>query len=110
MVVEVFFAERRAMATSDKERMLDALEASEYSAFPVFDEDGREVRIVNRGAVRRMIEAGHVFDLEHIPLSIVEEVCPIDWSKASCAPMVPPPYEIVKPLDGYKFPKVGRIL
>ena len=99
------------MATSDKERMLDALEASEYSAFSVFDEDGREVRVVNRGAVRRMIEAGHVFDLEHIPLSIVEEVCPIDWSKAiyAGAPMKNPPYEIVKPADYYKIPKVRPI-
>lgn len=85
------------MATSDKERMLDALEASECSSFPVFDEGGREVRIVNRETVRRMIEEGHVFDLEHIPLSAADEACPIDWSTAvyAGAPMKNPPYKMV---------------
>lgn len=99
------------MATSDKERMLDALEVSEYSAFPVFDEEDREVRIVNREAVRRMIEAGHIFDLEHIPLSVAEKVCPIDWSKAIYAgmPMKNPPYKMTKPADYYKIPKVRLI-
>ena len=100
------------MALSDKKRMLSALEMSEYSVFPVFDEEGREVRIVNREAVRRMIEAGYVFDLECIPLSVADEVCPIDWSTAvyAGAPMKNPPYKMVKPADYYKFPKVGRIL
>lgn len=97
------------MATSDKERMLDVLGASEYSAFPVFDEDNREVRIVNREAVRRMIEAGHVFDLEHIPLSVADEACPIDWSKSIFAAPKEPLYEIVHPEGSIKYPRRSRV-
>ena len=97
------------MATCDRERMLDALEASEYSAFSVFDEDGREVRVVNRGAVRRMIEAGYVFDLECIPLSVVDEVCPIDWSQSIFAAPKEPLYEIVHPKGSIKYPRRQRI-
>ena len=89
--------------TSEKERMLSELEMSEYSAFPTYDKNGTNVGIVNREVVRRCIEAGHVFDLEHIPQSIVDDVCPIDWSEASFAPHKIPPYDIVRSADSIHF-------
>ena len=89
--------------SSEKEHMLSELETSEYLVFPIYYECGMNVGIVNREVVRKCIETGHIFDFDHIPQSIIDDVCPIDWSEASYAPHKTPPYEIVHLADSIHF-------
>lgn len=97
--------ENYAYDKSDKEKMLAEFESLDYSTFGIYDENGINVGIVNRAIVRRCIDVGYVFDLEHIPQGVVDKVISIDCSVNSLNGWLVPPHEIVKPSDYYKVPK-----
>ena len=85
-----------------RNKMLSSLALLECDLFSVYDDDGAHVGFVNRDLILRCIDAGYVFDLEHVPQIIVEGVNSITYSGPKLEMVLGTLYEVRKSSDATK--------